>query len=459
MEIEKAVDAADAIIVCLSKSSITKEGYVQKEIKTALDFADYKPEGTVFIIPVRLEDCKPPKRFSKWQYEDYFNDKRERAFKRLLVSLRTRADSLGLQLTLLDVPLDVLDLSEQVFNSLMRVGLTNVGDALDLLEMGETAVMSIRNFGEKSLDELRRKMHEKGYTEKQDKGQKTVSIISPVNVEITSKSTEKKSIVESQTTPLLAHPTPEWITANKITLSNGMEFMRVPTGKFLMGSAKENKVAFDNEYPQQSIDIPYDYWMARFPVTNEFYNAYVKSKGVDHPVSDWEIKKDHPVVMVKWIPALEYCQWLNDQFKGELPSELVLRLPTEAEWEKAARGKDGREYPWGDTLDKNKCNSREGDKGNTTPVDFYSPHGNSPYGCADMIGNIWEWTNSLMKNYPYNTNDGREDEQANGPRVLRGGADYLNLKRVRCAYRNWSSLHNTNVSIGFRMCLAPPLPK
>ncbi len=91
MEIEKAVEAADAIIVCLSKGSINKEGYVQKEIKTALDFADYKPDSTVFIIPVRLEDCKPPVRLAKWQYADYFPaEHRGFAFEKLCKALDLR---------------------------------------------------------------------------------------------------------------------------------------------------------------------------------------------------------------------------------------------------------------------------------------------------------------------------------------------------------------------------------
>jgi hypothetical protein len=97
LEIEKAIEATDVIIVCLSNNSITKEGYVQKEIKTALDYSDYKPEGTVFIIPLRLEECKPPSRFSKWQYEDFFGKNSERTFERLLVSLKRRADSMGLK--------------------------------------------------------------------------------------------------------------------------------------------------------------------------------------------------------------------------------------------------------------------------------------------------------------------------------------------------------------------------
>lgn len=98
MEIEKAVESADAIIVCLSKGSITKEGYVQRELRTVLDFADYKPEGTLYIIPVRLEDCEPPRRLRAWQYADYFEGQRERAFQRLLVSLKKRSDTLSVSI-------------------------------------------------------------------------------------------------------------------------------------------------------------------------------------------------------------------------------------------------------------------------------------------------------------------------------------------------------------------------
>ncbi len=98
MEIEKAIEATDVILVCLSSNSITKEGYVQREIRIALDYADYKPEGTLFIIPVRLEECKPPKRLARWQYADCFEKQIDRAFQRLLVSLMKRAETLELSL-------------------------------------------------------------------------------------------------------------------------------------------------------------------------------------------------------------------------------------------------------------------------------------------------------------------------------------------------------------------------
>jgi hypothetical protein len=97
IEIEKAVEASDAILVCLTRGSITKEGYIQRELRKVLDFADYKPEGTLFIIPVRLENCEPPRQLRKWQFADYFEGQRERAFQRLLVSLKRRADALDLK--------------------------------------------------------------------------------------------------------------------------------------------------------------------------------------------------------------------------------------------------------------------------------------------------------------------------------------------------------------------------
>lgn len=375
-EIEKAVEAADVIIVCLSKGSTTKEGYVQREIRIALDYADYKPEGTLYVIPVRLEECEPPRRLRVWQYADYFEGQRERGLQRLLVSLERRANGLGL-----------------------------IFEEADAAPVGRV-----------------------------------------------SNPTEPDKPKQRQAASLTYDAPP-----NKLTLSNGMELMRVPAGKFLMGSKANNKLAYDYEKPQHTVDIPYDYYMARFPVTNELYNAYVKDRGIKHPVDGWEQKEDHPVVRVSWNDAMIYCQWLNDLFKGELTSGLVLRLPTEAEWEKASRGVDGREYSWGNTFDKNKCNSSEGGRNGTTPVGSYSPQGDSPYGCADMVGNVWEWTHSLMKEYLYKANDGRENEKASGKRVLRGGSFGISERFAGCAYRYDDDVSYFDYNYGFRVVAAPRL--
>jgi formylglycine-generating enzyme required for sulfatase activity len=356
MEIEKAIKGTDIIIVCLSKGSITKEGYVQKEIKTALDYSDYKPEGAVFIIPVRLEDCKPPERLSKWQYADYFEGQRERALERLLVSLKKRADSIGLKLDLEDVVIY--------------------------------------------------------------EGKRFVRL--------------KEAPKPTQSVPLL----------NKITLSNGMEFMRVPAGKFLMGSDGGR----DDEKPQHSVDIPYDYWMARYPVTNEQYNYLL------------ERKKDHPVIGVRWLDAAAFCQGLNNSFKVELPLGLALRLPTEAEWEKAARGTDGREYPWGNQFDANKCNADV--VGSPTSVGLYSLHGgDSPYDCADMISNIWEWTCSLYKPYPFSVMNMVERASNWDHLVLRGGSWAFNASPPRISGRINDTPRKERDFYGLRVCLAPSLSK
>jgi len=162
-------------------------------------------------------------------------------------------------------------------------------------------------------------------------------------------------------------------------------------------------------------------------------------------------------VNVSWNDAQAYCEWLNQIKDVNLPKGYVFRLPTEAEWEKAARGEYGNIWPWGNEFDKNKCNSSEGGKGSTTPVGAYSPAGDSPYGAADMAGNVWEWNQSLYKDYPYKLDDGRENIKADGTRVLRGGSFLSDSRDVRCAIR---SSRNPNLrlnDLGFRVVVSPLL--
>jgi formylglycine-generating enzyme required for sulfatase activity len=225
------------------------------------------------------------------------------------------------------------------------------------------------------------------------------------------------------------------------------ELRMVPAGAFWMGTSDEQITAlrrrydwakdfdFSDEQPQREITLP-AYEIGRYPVTNAEYAEFVRATGHRAP-HHWraatfpEELADHPVVYVSWRDAQAYVQWLQER------TEQDYRLPAEAEWEKAARGEDGLLWPWGDKWDAQKCNMKYSGPGETTPVGQYSPDGDSPYGCADMAGNVWEWCRTLYRPYSYRPDEGREDLEGDGYRVLRGGSWYQDDPGwVRCAYRN-----------------------
>ncbi len=230
------------------------------------------------------------------------------------------------------------------------------------------------------------------------------------------------------------------------------EMVLIPAGEFLMGSdPRKDKDAMDNEQPQHTLYLP-DYYMAKTPVTNAQYAAFVQATGHSQP-DHWKRettkrgKEDHPVVCVSWHDAVAYCNWL-----AEVTGK-PYRLPSEAEWEKGARGTDGRIYPWGNQWDAKRCNSEEGGPGDTTPVGAY-PQGASPYGLLDMAGNVWEWTRSVYRDYPYDPDDGREDLEAEGYRVLRGGSYRNYVSKIRSAYRAGYHPNSGYSNFGVRVCVA-----
>ncbi|MCP4543638.1 MAG: SUMF1/EgtB/PvdO family nonheme iron enzyme [Chloroflexi bacterium] len=279
-------------------------------------------------------------------------------------------------------------------------------------------------------------------------------------------------------------------------------FVEIPAGKFLMGSNKQqDDMAYGNEQPQHPVELS-AYYIARYPVTVAQFDAFVgdggygvtyywteaaaagfwdgaKFKGPDddeprdRPV-DYGAPfnlPNHPAVGVTWYEALAYCRWLTEQLRENTQTESVVTrllrdgwkvtLPSETEWEKAAswseRGK--RRYSWGDNPDPERANYKDTSIGTTSTVGCF-PGGTSPYGIEDLSGNVWEWTRSCYKSYPYTSTDGREDLGAgpNASRVLRGGS-FLYLNRyVRCACRIDFDPHLRYSSIGFRLVVVSPLP-
>ena len=280
---------------------------------------------------------------------------------------------------------------------------------------------------------------------------------SPLASPLPSPTPESPSPVETPT------PKPETPTPPRRAPRTGRilvpEMVTVPAGNFWMGSDKRiDKDARDDELPQHRLYLP-AYRIGKYPVTNEEYAAFLSATGHREPVN-WEenrLKLDHPVVYVDWKDAVAYCRWLSEATSQRY------RLPSEAEWEKAARGADGRIYPWGNQPpDARRCNFDE-NVGDTTPVGSYLA-GVSPYGCYDMAGNVWEWTSSRWGGnwerpkfgYPYRSTDGRE-VTAQDSRVLRGGSWLCGRVFVRCALRDWNPPNHLRLVFrGFRVVFLPP---
>ena len=204
----------------------------------------------------------------------------------------------------------------------------------------------------------------------------------------------------------------------------------VPAGLFLMGSDKRrDPQAEANEQPQRTIRLVF-FQIARYPVTVAEYACYVRATRKEP--SDWQnqlVRLDHPVVNISWFDAVTYVDWLART------TSQPWRLPSEAEWEKAARGTDGRIYPWGDRWDKTRANTNDGGPRTTTPVSSY-PGGASLYGAQDMAGNVWEWCSSFYRDqYGAASEDDVRIRNGTESLVLHGGSWGYDPGVARAAFR------------------------
>ncbi|MBN1564978.1 MAG: SUMF1/EgtB/PvdO family nonheme iron enzyme [Anaerolineae bacterium] len=265
-------------------------------------------------------------------------------------------------------------------------------------------------------------------------------------------------------------------------LSYEPDTVLIPAGPFIMGSSAEQIAAIENEkvrkwvekteQPQRQIVLP-AYRIGKYPVTVGEYRVFVEAGGYNeqrfwteagwrwrktgwlwlkkentaHP-KYWNDKKwsGHdrlPVVGVSWHEAVAFTQWLSGR------TERKYRLPTEAEWEKAARGIDGRIYPWGNKGYKGMCNTVEAGFFSTTQVDQFNEQGESPCGVMDMAGNVWEWCLTVwQERYQY-----VKDQHVDGSdsRVLRGGSFNTKLHGARCVSRGFENPDERRNDIGFRV--------
>lgn len=228
----------------------------------------------------------------------------------------------------------------------------------------------------------------------------------------------------------------------------------VPAGEFWMGSGEVE----DDNGPGHTVYLG-PFQISPVPVTVAQYQLFVEASGYSDPFG-WADAippywKDCPAVYVSWHDALAYCDWLSD-VTGK-----SVTLPSEAQWEKAARGHlDRRTYPWGEDWDRTKSNTREFGRDDAMPVGTLR-RGASPYGCLDMAGQVWEWTASLWGQewsepdyrYPYDPTDGRENVKANCDvlRVIRGGSFVGDKHQACCAHRAAVVPSFRDFSVGFRV--------
>jgi len=269
-----------------------------------------------------------------------------------------------------------------------------------------------------------------------------------------------------------------------MTLIPDIEWCEVLAGEFIMGSNDGGS----NEKPQHTLNLPYSYKAAKYPITNAQYELFVVDGGYDKrqywTAVGWAWKErneetgadnwgepfmlsNHPVVRVSWYEAVAYCHWLTEVLRGcgKLAEGWQIRLPTEAEWEKAARGTDGRTYPWGEGFDVEKANGKETEVESTCAVGIF-PDGVSPYGCHDMAGNVWEYCATKVegaflgrkyKPYPYQVENESTEDYLEGDhfRVIRGGSWLFASDSLRCAYRTDYIPDYDDLALGFRCFFVP----
>ena len=214
-----------------------------------------------------------------------------------------------------------------------------------------------------------------------------------------------------------------------------MEMILVPEGPFTIGIEGKG-----DRSPQREVSLD-AFEIAKYPLTNLQYKAFLDANPEHRVPANWSFrtfpagKANHPTVNISWDDAQAYAEWFTERTGKRY------HLLAEAEWEKAARGTDGRAYPWGGAFDPNRCNTDEGGPGDTAPVGIY-PEGASPYGVMDMAGNVWEWTESLY-------------EESQPYRVVRGGSWLNPPGNAQCVVRFGNLPADRLFDLGVRLAKTP----
>jgi len=438
VEIPKALATSDAIIICLTKNSVDKEGYIQKEIKFALDKALEMPEGRIFLIPVKFEECEVPFTLSRYQWVDLTV---ESGYAKMIKALKFRAS----QLERSTVEINKKDIEEKEEQKEIKSG---------------------------KLEE-KRKLTEKPIQEGNDKTQRAdawfavIGLIVIVSIVYFSSLRNRQpnetnqpqisdTLTFTETVKPSATSTPKSTSTPSITLTptslpteitdaEGVSMVLVPAGEFTMGSER-----YTNEKPLHLVYLS-AFYMDVYEVTNAAYKVCVDANVCTPPQSTNSLARftyygnkefdDYPVIRVDWDQAKTYCEWRQAS------------LPTEAQWEKSSRGIDGRTFPWGEVISCSYtnylgCNKVDND---TLPVGSFEA-GKSPYGIYNLAGNVWEWVSDWYLEDYYQTSPYIDPlgPESGVEKILRGGGYSTLGAYMRSYYRGAISPTEFRNDIGFR---------
>ncbi|MBN8580756.1 MAG: SUMF1/EgtB/PvdO family nonheme iron enzyme [Anaerolineae bacterium] len=479
VEIPKALATSDAIIICLTKNSVDKEGYIQKEIKFALDKALEMPEGRIFLIPVKFDECEVPFTLSRYQWVDLTV---ESGYAKMMKALKFRASQLERSIVEVSkknieeedfvrakkereaVELAEQERKEKELREKQESEIVEKEEREKRLQIYERQARSLEESGEleKALEiyleieninpfvsEIRQKILElqekirinkialnllrsndnNKVTANKAKSSKSSaariagfasiiflllaiflatripSLMKEVN-STASTATPSKEVVSTASLISAASNTP---SPTEITDAKDVSMVLVPAGEFTMG---DDSFVYSSPAHQVYLDA---FWIDQTEVTNAMYKLCVEAGHCTQPsnASHYEDLSyaNHPVVYVSRDDAVAYCSWVER------------RLPTEAEWEKAARGTDARDYPWGNETPNTELLNYSGNVGDTTPVGTY-PKGASIYGALDMAGNVWEWVNDFYGDTYYQNSPPSNPQGPNSSdwRVIRGAS-------------------------------------
>ncbi|MCP5419113.1 MAG: SUMF1/EgtB/PvdO family nonheme iron enzyme [Gammaproteobacteria bacterium] len=259
----------------------------------------------------------------------------------------------------------------------------------------------------------------------------------------------------------------------------GLGFIIIKAGSFWMGSQADDPLAHPDELGQtETLQITYPYWLARYPVTVAQYEAFILAGGYGdeslwrgEAARSWRLASQRsepdnwswqsqypnwPVTGINGFEAAAYCSWLDTQLRlptqSPIPEDYEIRLPTEAEWEKAARCSTRGRYPWGNAeWEPERSNVAESGLAHPNPVGMY-PYGMTPTGLLDMTGNVWEWTLSGAGHYPYDPT--HNHLPLTTPRIARGGSWRASLAQSHCMSRRVQAFGDCDTDLGFRVVLS-----